>query len=168
MTQAATRPTPGTDSTDILTVARQQVLERGEGLSREQVLRVLQLPDDRLEELLALAHEARMAWCGPEVEVEGIISLKTGGCPEDCHFCSQSGLFASPVINPPEVGILAIGKIVKRPVYDADGHIRPADMIYLSFSFDHRVIDGAVGAVFANALLRHLQNPAALLLPAKL
>jgi biotin synthase len=38
-----------------------------------------------------------MAWCGPDVEVEGIISLKTGGCPEDCHFCSQSGLFESPV-----------------------------------------------------------------------
>ena len=38
-----------------------------------------------------------MRWCGPEVEVEGIVSLKTGGCPEDCHFCSQSGLFASPV-----------------------------------------------------------------------
>ena len=61
------------------------------------MLQVLQLPDDRLEELLALAHEVRMRWCGPEVEVEGIISLKTGGCPEDCHFCSQSGLFASPV-----------------------------------------------------------------------
>lgn len=95
VTQAATRPT--TDSTDILSVARRQVLERGEGLTREQVLAVLRLPDDRLEELLALAHEVRMAWCGPEVEVEGIISLKTGGCPEDCHFCSQSGLFASPV-----------------------------------------------------------------------
>jgi len=39
----------------------------------------------------------RMRWCGPEVEVEGIVSLKTGGCPEDCHFCSQSGLFTSPV-----------------------------------------------------------------------
>ena len=38
-----------------------------------------------------------MRWCGPEVEVEGIVSLKTGGCPEDCHFCSQSGLFSSPV-----------------------------------------------------------------------
>ena len=38
-----------------------------------------------------------MRWCGPEVEVEGIVSLKTGGCPEDCHFCSQSGQFPSPV-----------------------------------------------------------------------
>ena len=82
---------------DILTEAREQVLKRGEGLSREQVLEVLQLPDDRLDDLLALAHEVRMRWCGPEVEVEGIISLKTGGCPEDCHFCAQSGLFASPV-----------------------------------------------------------------------
>ena len=81
----------------MLASAREQVLERGEGLSQAQVLEVLQLPDDRLEELLALAHEVRMRWCGPEVEVEGIISLKTGGCPEDCHFCSQSGLFSSPV-----------------------------------------------------------------------
>ena len=83
--------------TDILAEAREQVLERGEGLTQDQVLAVLQLSDDRLDELLALAHEVRMRWCGPEVEVEGIISLKTGGCPEDCHFCSQSGLFASPV-----------------------------------------------------------------------
>jgi len=82
---------------DILGLAREQVLDRGEGLGRDQVLAVLWLPDDRLEELLALAHDVRMKWCGPEVEVEGIISLKTGGCPEDCHFCSQSGLFASPV-----------------------------------------------------------------------
>jgi biotin synthase len=82
---------------DILALAREQVSDRGEGLDRDQVLEVLRLPDDRLEELLALAHEVRMRWCGPEVEVEGIISLKTGGCPEDCHFCSQSGLFSSPV-----------------------------------------------------------------------
>src|SRR6185312_13759380 len=85
------------DVTDVLTQAREQVLERGEGLTKDQVLAVLRLPDERLDELLALAHEVRMRWCGPEVEVEGIISLKTGGCPEDCHFCSQSGLFTSPV-----------------------------------------------------------------------
>jgi biotin synthase len=82
---------------DVLTTAREQVLERGVGLTEEQVLACLQLPDDRLPDLLQLAHEVRMRWCGPEVEVEGIVSLKTGGCPEDCHFCSQSGLFPSPV-----------------------------------------------------------------------
>jgi biotin synthase len=82
---------------DILAVARDQVLERGVGLSAEQSLACLTLPDERLAELLALAHEVRMRWCGPEVEVEGIVSVKTGGCPEDCHFCSQSGQFSSPV-----------------------------------------------------------------------
>lgn len=81
---------------------------------------------------------------------------------------SYGGLISTPVINPPEVGILALGKIVKRPVYDAAGQIRPADMIYLSLSFDHRVVDGAVGAAFTNAILRQLQTPAALLLPLRL
>ncbi len=84
-------------TTDILARAREQVLEKGEGLSESETLEILELPDDRIPEALALAHEVRMRWCGPEVEVEGIVSLKTGGCPEDCHFCSQSGLFASPV-----------------------------------------------------------------------
>ncbi|HVV20866.1 MAG TPA: biotin synthase BioB [Pseudonocardiaceae bacterium] len=83
--------------TDVLAEAREQVLERGVGLSEAQVLRVLELPDDRVSDLLALAHEVRTRWCGPEVEVEGIVSLKTGGCPEDCHFCSQSGRFPTPV-----------------------------------------------------------------------
>ncbi|HEV7787620.1 MAG TPA: biotin synthase BioB [Pseudonocardia sp.] len=83
--------------TDLLTELRDSVLERGVPATPAQVLELLRLPDQHLEDLLALAHEVRMRWCGPEVEVEGIISLKTGGCPEDCHFCSQSGLFASPV-----------------------------------------------------------------------
>lgn len=82
---------------DVLAVARQQVLGSGHGLDEAQAAECLRLPDERLDELLALAHEVRMRWCGPEVEVEGIVSVKTGGCPEDCHFCSQSGLFDSPV-----------------------------------------------------------------------
>ena len=82
---------------DVLTVAREQVLDQGTGLSEQQTLAILHLPEDRLAELLALAHEVRMRWCGPEIEVEGIVSVKTGGCPEDCHFCSQSGQFNSPV-----------------------------------------------------------------------
>jgi biotin synthase len=92
---------------DILDVAREQVLGQGIGLSQEQLVEVLSTPDDQLPELLALAHDVRVKWCGEEVEVEGIISLKTGGCPEDCHFCSQSGQFTSPVrsvwLNIPEL-----------------------------------------------------------------
>jgi biotin synthase len=93
--------------TDILDVAREQVLDRGVPLTRAQVLEVLVTGDDRLQDLLALAHEVRMKYQGPSVEVEGIVSLKTGGCPEDCHFCSQSGQFTSPVrsvwLNVPEL-----------------------------------------------------------------
>jgi biotin synthase len=90
--------TPSNETTSaILQTAREQVLERGEELTTDQVLEVLRLPEDSISDALALAHEVRMKWCGPEVEVEGIVSIKTGGCPEDCHFCSQSGLFTSPV-----------------------------------------------------------------------
>jgi pyruvate dehydrogenase E2 component (dihydrolipoamide acetyltransferase)/2-oxoisovalerate dehydrogenase E2 component (dihydrolipoyl transacylase) len=82
-------------------------------------------------------------------------------------FGSIGGLMATPIINHPEVAIMGIGKIVKRPVYNEHGQLVPADMVYLSFSFDHRVIDGAVGAVFGNAIIKQLKNPAALLLPGK-
>jgi pyruvate dehydrogenase E2 component (dihydrolipoamide acetyltransferase)/2-oxoisovalerate dehydrogenase E2 component (dihydrolipoyl transacylase) len=75
------------------------------------------------------------------------------------------GLISTPVINHPEVGIMGVGKVVKRPMYDAAGNLRPADVVYLSFSFDHRVVDGAVGAAFANAVLRTLGNPVGMLLP---
>ncbi|MBA3266389.1 MAG: biotin synthase BioB [Nocardioidaceae bacterium] len=92
---------------DILDAARTQVLVGGVGLVERQLVEVLSLPDAMLPDLLALAHQVRFAWCGPEVEVEGIVSLKTGGCPEDCHFCSQSGQFTSPVravwLNIPEL-----------------------------------------------------------------
>jgi biotin synthase len=81
----------------ILDVAREQVLERGQGLDEQQTLEVLGLPDEQLGEALELAHQVRMRSCGPAVEVEGIVSIKTGGCPEDCHFCSQSGRFETPV-----------------------------------------------------------------------
>ena len=96
-----------TSSTDILAIAREQVLERGEALTHAQIVEVLQTGDDQLADLLALAHDVRMKYQGPTVEVEGIVSLKTGGCPEDCHFCSQSGQFTSPVrsvwLNIPEL-----------------------------------------------------------------
>ena len=81
----------------ILETARLQVLERGIGLTEAQLVEVLRLPDSAVPAALDLAHQVRLKHCGEDVEVEGIISIKTGGCPEDCHFCSQSGLFDSPV-----------------------------------------------------------------------
>ncbi|MGH9015341.1 MAG: biotin synthase BioB [Acidimicrobiia bacterium] len=66
-------------------------------LTDDELAALAALPDDAVPSLAALAHEVRLSWCGPEVEVEGILSVKTGGCPEDCHFCSQSSRFESPV-----------------------------------------------------------------------
>lgn len=78
------------------------------------------------------------------------------------------GVFNTPVINHPEVGILGMGKMVRRPVYDQNGNIRPGDLIYFCFSFDHRVVDGAVCAHFSNVVIKPFANPVSLLLPAKL
>jgi pyruvate dehydrogenase E2 component (dihydrolipoamide acetyltransferase)/2-oxoisovalerate dehydrogenase E2 component (dihydrolipoyl transacylase) len=78
------------------------------------------------------------------------------------------GLISTPVVNHPQAAILGIGRIVKRPIYDSAGNIKPADLVYLSLSFDHRFLDGAVAAAFCNAVMLQLQRPATLLLPENL
>lgn len=67
------------------------------------------------------------------------------------------GLFATPIINYPEVAILGLHKIGKRPVV-RDGRVEIRDMTYLSLSFDHRVFDGAYAARFTARLVETLQD----------
>jgi biotin synthase len=86
-----------TDARSLIADAGVTLLDRREQLTLDELAALAALPDSAVPSLATLAHEVRLAWCGPEVEVEGILSAKTGGCPEDCHFCSQSGLFDSPV-----------------------------------------------------------------------
>jgi biotin synthase len=73
------------------------LLDERRQLSLEELAALADVPDSAVPALAALAHEVRLDWCGDTVEVEGILSAKTGGCPEDCHFCSQSAKFESPV-----------------------------------------------------------------------
>lgn len=73
------------------------LLDERRQLSLEELAALADVPDSAVPALAALAHEVRLEWCGDTVEVEGILSAKTGGCPEDCHFCSQSAKFESPV-----------------------------------------------------------------------
>ncbi len=73
------------------------------------------------------------------------------------------GLFATPIINHPEVGILGIHKMRKRPVV-IDDQIVIREMMNISLSFDHRVIDGHVGAEFTYELIRYLEHPELLFL----
>jgi biotin synthase len=77
--------------------AEDALLDQRRRLTADELAALAALPDEAIPSLTALAHEVRLAWCGPEVEVEGILSAKTGGCPEDCHFCSQSSAFDTPV-----------------------------------------------------------------------
>src|SRR5947207_4024331 len=73
-----------------LSVAARALLVERRRITRDQALAVAQLPLDELPSLIALAHQVRLAWCGPEVELESLINAKSGACPEDCAFCSQS------------------------------------------------------------------------------
>ena len=74
----------------------------------------------------------------------------------------QGGLFATPVINYPEVAILGVHEIKRRPVVKED-QIVVGEVMLLSLSFDHRVIDGHVGAAFAQELIGYLEQPDRLL-----
>jgi biotin synthase len=82
---------------EVLSDAGDALLDERRQLTPDELARLAALPAESVPALASLAHEVRLAWCGPEVEVEGILSAKTGGCPEDCSFCSQSARFESPV-----------------------------------------------------------------------
>ena len=71
----------------------------------------------------------------------------------------EGGVLATPIINWPEVAILGVHKIEKRPVVRND-QVVIREMMYLSCSFDHRVVDGHVGAAFVQAVRNYLEHPA--------
>jgi biotin synthase len=88
-------------SYDLIDSARRQLIGEKRRLDSDALAALAALPDSLVPSLAALAHEVRLAWCGDTVEVEGILSAKTGGCPEDCHFCAQSSRFDTPVLATP-------------------------------------------------------------------
>ena len=90
---------------------------------------------------------------------DGTITLTNAG--------SIGGLFATPVINHPEVAILGFNKIFKKPVVKAingQNKIVIRDWTYFSISLDHRVVDGAIGANFMNHFVKIIEEPSLLLL----
>ncbi|MCL4742217.1 MAG: 2-oxo acid dehydrogenase subunit E2 [Phycisphaerales bacterium] len=79
---------------------------------------------------------------------------------------SHAGRFATPVINYPEVGILAAGRVHEGMV-TRDGWFRVGKLLPLSLACDHRVVDGATGALALAEIVRLLQEPEQLLTPAR-
>jgi pyruvate dehydrogenase E2 component (dihydrolipoamide acetyltransferase) len=68
------------------------------------------------------------------------------------------GLFATPILNPPEVAILGVHRISKRPVVHED-QVVARDLLYLSLTFDHRMLDGVMAARFMGRLIEGLEDP---------
>jgi biotin synthase len=92
----------------LLAAASAALVDERRLLSAGELAGLAALGPESVPALAALAHEVRLAWCGPTVEVEGIVSAKTGGCPEDCGFCAQSARFASPVRAAPLLDLDAL------------------------------------------------------------
>jgi pyruvate dehydrogenase E2 component (dihydrolipoamide acetyltransferase) len=83
----------------------------------------------------------------------------TGGTFTITSLGQSGGLFATPIINHPEVGILGVHRLRKRPVVNKDDQIVVREMMNLSLSCDHRVIDGSVAAEFVYEVIKYLETP---------
>ncbi len=87
----------------------------------------------------------------------------TGSTFSVTNFGAIGGEYATPIINYPETGILGLGALEQRPVVE-DGEVVARHTLPLSLSIDHRVIDGAEAAQFANTVIEYLETPSLLLL----
>jgi 2-oxoglutarate dehydrogenase E2 component (dihydrolipoamide succinyltransferase) len=96
-----------------------------------------------------IAHRARNKQLKPDEVQNGTFSITNMG--------SFGNLFGIPVINQPQVAILGIGAIKKQPVVINDA-IAIRDIVYLSLSYDHRIIDGAYGGQFLERVVHYLEN----------
>jgi pyruvate/2-oxoglutarate dehydrogenase complex dihydrolipoamide acyltransferase (E2) component len=106
--------------------------------------------DDLRADVDALAEQARAGRLAPEDLRGSTFTVTSAG--------KLAGLFVTPLINHPEVGILGVHRVADRPVV-RDGEIVVRSMGNISVTFDHRVVDGARAAEFALAVIRRLENP---------
>lgn len=142
-------------------IVRKSAHNVGIAVSAEQGLVVPNIKSADAKDLWVLAEAVgRLAEKvrGGKIEVSEL----QGGTFTITNIGPIGGLFATPIVNHPEVAILGIMKLQKRPVVK-DGGIHIRDMVNLVLSFDHRVVDGAEAAQFMNTLIKHLENPQTLL-----
>lgn len=111
---------------------------------------------DIANDVNTLATKARDNKLTPQDMQNGTFSITNIG--------SLGGLFSFPIINVPEAAILGVHSIKKRPIVLEDDSIVARQMLYLSLSFDHRVIDGAEAAMFTSYLIKLLETPESLML----
>lgn len=127
----------------LLNAASTTLLEDGRDLTLEELQALAGLPEDSVPALAALAHEVRLARCGTTVELESILSAKTGGCPEDCSFCSQSSRFNSPV----KPAVLDLGEIVQAATESVRLGVSEFCIVCAVRGPDRRLMDSLVKAI---------------------
>ncbi|MCK5379495.1 MAG: 2-oxo acid dehydrogenase subunit E2, partial [Acidobacteria bacterium] len=133
----------------------------GIAVDTPQGLIVPVIKDADSKDMIQLAREvADLAGRARERKL-GLEEMRGGSCTIT-NIGPLGGVFATPIINQPELAILGLHKIEQRPVV-REGQIVIRDMMYLSISFDHRWIDGAQGARFMTAFARLISNPNLLL-----
>jgi len=92
---------------------------------------------------------------------------RISGVEAACFTVSNLGMLGvdsfTAIINPPEAGILAVGRIQKQPVVGTGSELAIRDMLTLTLSVDHRIVDGALTARFLGRIRHHLENPEDLL-----
>lgn len=86
-----------------------------------------------------------------------------GGTFTVTNYGALGGIWGTPIINPPQVAILGVGRIEQQPVV-RDGELTARPIIPLSLTFDHRIIDGGTAHRFLNALVEHIEDPDLMLL----
>ena len=91
----------------------------------------------------------------------------TGGSISISNIGSAWGQWFTPIINFPEVAIFGMGRIEKKPIVLADDTFGIGNMMYLSLSFDHRIIDGALAQKAMNEIKSLLSDPELLLMIGK-
>ncbi|QSX39228.1 dihydrolipoyllysine-residue acetyltransferase [Shewanella cyperi] len=107
-------------------------------------------------EITRLTDSARSGRVAPADIKGGTISISNIG--------ALGGTVATPIINKPEVAIVALGKVQTLPRFAADGSVQARKIMQVSWSGDHRVIDGGTIARFCNLWKQYLENPQEMLL----
>ncbi|SEA21473.1 dihydrolipoyllysine-residue acetyltransferase [Alkalimonas amylolytica] len=114
---------------------------------------------DIAKELTELTDQARAGRVSPDQLKGGTISISNIG--------AIGGTVATPIINKPEVAIVALGKVQTLPRFNAKGEVEARQLMQISWSGDHRVIDGGTIARFCNLWKQYLEQPAAMLVAMK-
>src|SRR5487761_1862833 len=99
---------------DSIAAAAARLLDEERDIDRGLAEQLVGIDDADLPQLIGLAHQVRVRRMGPAVEVESIISAKTGGCPEDCTFCSQSARYTTDVERRPMLPTAQLVELSRR------------------------------------------------------